>query len=79
MNNQIATLGIRIENFEKIPEVNALLHHFSDCIICRMGMPYEKRGIRLIHVVMDTPKKDAENLVQQLNTLNGIYSQIMFF
>ena len=30
MTKQIATLGILIQNFDKIPEVNALLHHFSD-------------------------------------------------
>lgn len=79
MTNQIVTLGIKIENFEKIPEVNSLLHQFSDCIICRMGMPYEKRNLRLIHVVMDTSKSDAERLVQKLNGISGVSAQDMIF
>ena len=79
MNKELATLGIKIEDFTKIPEVNTLLHQFSDCIICRMGMPYEKLGIRLIHVVMDTPSDDVEHLVEQLNAIKGVSSQTMFF
>ena len=79
MTKEISTLGIIVENFDSIPEVNALLHHFSDCIISRMGMPYEKRNIRLIHVVLDTLGTDVERLVEQLNALNGITAQAMFF
>ncbi|MBQ7659913.1 MAG: CopG family transcriptional regulator [Alphaproteobacteria bacterium] len=79
MTKQIATLGILVEKYESIPEVNALLHHFSNCIISRMGMPYEKRNIRLIHVVMDTEFGDIEKLTEQLNAINGIIAQAMFF
>ncbi len=79
MTKQIATLGILIENFDKIPEVNALLHHFSDCIISRLGLPYEKRGIRLIHIVLDASSDDVEQLVENLNTISGITAQAMFF
>ncbi|HCU59394.1 MAG TPA: CopG family transcriptional regulator [Alphaproteobacteria bacterium] len=79
MNRKLATLGIKIEDFSKIPEVNALLHHFSDCIVSRLGLPYEKRNIRLIHVVMDTIPADVERLVQELNVINGATAQAMFF
>ena len=77
--NKIVTLGIMIQNFENIAQVNALLHRFSECIICRMGMPYEKRNIRLIHVVLDTNETDADNLLEQLNALEGVSAQAMFF
>ena len=79
MTKQIATLGILIENFENIPEVNALLHHFSDCIISRLGLPYEKRNIRLIHVVLDALSDDVERLVEDLNAIDGVSAQAMFF
>jgi putative iron-only hydrogenase system regulator len=75
---EIATLGIMVENFEKIAEVNALLHRFSECIICRMGMPYEKRNVRLIHVVLDTNEDDALALSEKLNALDGVCAQVMF-
>ncbi|MBR1915728.1 MAG: CopG family transcriptional regulator [Alphaproteobacteria bacterium] len=79
MTKQIATLGILIQNFDKIPEVNALLHHFSDCIISRLGLPYEKRNIRLIHIVLDASCDDVERLVEDLNAINGVEAQAMFF
>lgn len=76
---EIATLGIMIENYEKIAEVNALLHKFSECIICRMGMPYEKRNVRLIHVVLDANEHDVADLTENLNMINGVNAQAMFF
>ena len=77
--NKIVTLGIMIQNFENIAQVNALLHRFSESIICRMGMPYEKRNIRLIHVVLDTQEEDANSLIDELNAINGVVAQAMFF
>lgn len=76
---EIATLGIMIENFSKIEQVNALLHKFSECIICRMGMPYEKRGVRLIHVVLDANEHDVADLTENLNMIDGVNAQAMFF
>ena len=76
---EIATLGIMIENFSKIEQVNALLHKFSESIICRMGMPYEKRGVRLIHVVLDANEHDVADLTENLNMIDGVNAQAMFF
>lgn len=78
MTNEIATLGIKIEKFQEIPEVNELLHYFSDCIIARMGMPYEKRNIRLIHVVLDTNEENAAQLAEKLNSIEGVTAEVMF-
>ncbi|MBO4294055.1 MAG: CopG family transcriptional regulator [Alphaproteobacteria bacterium] len=79
MKKQIATLGILIENFDKIPQVNTLLHDFSDCIVSRLGLPYEKRNIRLINVVMDANSEDVEHLAENLNAISGVTAQAMFF
>ena len=79
MKKQIATLGILIENFDKIPQVNTLLHDFSDCIVSRLGLPYEKRNIRLINVVMDANSEDVEHLAENLHAISGVTAQAMFF
>lgn len=79
MKKQIATLGILIENFDKIPQVNTLLHDFSDCIVSRLGLPYEKRNIRFINVVMDANSEDVEHLAENLNAISGVTAQAMFF
>lgn len=79
MQKQIATIGIVVQNFESIEQVNRLLHDFSNCIISRMGMPYPEREIRLIHVVMDTYDEDVLNLVEKINGIGGVTAQAMFF
>lgn len=79
MSNQIANIAIVVKDFSKIAEVNALLHQYSDNIISRSGMPYKERNVRLINVVIDTNKANAEDLNNKLNALSGINSQMMSF
>ena len=79
MNKQISTIGIIVKDYTQIPEINMLLHKFSDCIISRLGMPYPERNVRLIHVLMDTFQADVERLVEELNAINGVEAQAMYF
>lgn len=79
MTSQIANIAIVVKDFSKIAEVNALLHQYSDNIISRSGMPYKERNVRLINVVIDTNKANAEDLNNKLNALSGINSQMMSF
>lgn len=79
MSNQIANLGIIVKDFNKIPEVNALLHQYSDNIISRSGMPYKERNVRLISVILDSNAQAAAELNNKLDAINGINSQLMTF
>lgn len=79
MSNQIANVGIVVKDFAKIPEVNALLHHYSDNILSRSGMPYKERGVRLINVVLDADLGVVRDLNEKLGALGGINAQIMTF
>ena len=55
METKIAVIGIIIESKESVNMVNQILHQYSSCIIGRMGLPYEKKKISIISVVVDAP------------------------
>ena len=54
-NTRVAQIGIVVENPESVEKLNALLHRYGEYIIGRMGIPYHKRGISIISVVLDAP------------------------
>ncbi|MBQ2191308.1 MAG: iron-only hydrogenase system regulator, partial [Clostridia bacterium] len=52
---RVAQIGIVVENPDSVEKLNALLHRYGDYIIGRMGIPYHKRGVSIISVVLDAP------------------------
>lgn len=79
MANQIASLGIMVKDFNKIPEINALLHAYSDNILSRSGMPYKDKNVRLINVILESSPDIVGELSAKLSVLNGVNSKIMTF
>ena len=54
MENRIGLISIVVEAPRQTAEaVNELLSAYGDIIIGRMGLPYRKRGIHLISVMVD--------------------------
>ena len=64
MESRVAIIGIIVENKNSIDTLNEILHEYGDLIIGRMGLPYAKRGINIISIVIDAPQDD-------INTLSG--------
>lgn len=56
MDTRLAIIAIIIENRNSVERINTLLHEASSYIIGRMGMPYPKKGIAIITVVIDAPQ-----------------------
>ena len=79
MANQIANIGILVKDFSKTPEVNAVLHTYSDSILNRSGMPYKEKNIRLINVTLDAPLEVLNELSTKLSVISGVTSKIMTF
>ena len=52
---RIAVIGIIVEDKGAIGQVNHLLHEYGEYIIGRMGLPYEKKEVNIISVVVDAP------------------------
>ena len=79
MTDQIANVGILVKDFSKVPEINAILHAYSDNILNRSGMPYREKNVRLINVTLETYPKIVNELSTKLSAINGVSSKIMTF
>ena len=55
METRVAVIGIIVEDPRSVEALNSLLHEYSDIIIGRMGLPYRKKNINVISVVVDAP------------------------
>ena len=55
MATRVAIISIAVENPDSVRDLNRILHENGEYIIGRMGIPYPKRGVSLISVVMDAP------------------------
>ena len=56
METRIAVIGIIVENRESVEAVNTILHQYGQYIIGRMGLPYEKKKMNIISIVVDAPQ-----------------------
>lgn len=78
MENRVAMISIVVEDSDKIEELNHILHAYSEYIIGRMGLPYEKRGISLISVSMDAPAEKISAMTGKIGMLPGISSKALY-
>ena len=55
MESRVAIIGIIVEDKNSVETLNEILHEYGKFIIGRMGLPYSKRGINIISIVIDAP------------------------
>lgn len=72
METRIAILGIIVEDRSCTDGINELLHEYARYIIGRMGMPYEKKGLSIICVIIDAPEDIISTLSGKLGMLRGL-------
>ncbi len=77
-DTRIAVIGIIVEDKDKAEDVNALLHQYGQHIIGRMGLPYQKRNMSIISIVMDAPSDVISALSGKLGKLPGVSSQALY-
>lgn len=71
-NKRIAVAAIVIDEQSAAPEVNKVLHEYSEIIIGRMGIPYKERGISLISVALDAEPDVISSLTGRLGRIGGV-------
>ncbi len=77
-DTRIAVIGIIVEDKNQAENVNELLHQYSQYIIGRMGLPYHKRNMSIISVVVDAPSDTISALSGKLGRLQGVSSQALY-
>jgi putative iron-only hydrogenase system regulator len=83
METRVAVISIILENSASINEVNKLISDCSDYVVGRMGIPYKKRGLSIISIVIDSPQDVISTLSGKLGRLDGVstktaYSKYVF-
>ena len=75
---RVAIIGIIVEDSSDVEAMNQLLHEYGKYIIGRMGVPYEKRGISLISIMMDAQSDIISALSGKLGMLPNISTKTIY-
>jgi len=75
---RVALIGIIVEDTASADELNALLHHYREYIIGRMGVPYDKKKISIISVAIDASQDIISALSGKLGALNGVSTKTIY-
>ena len=78
METRVALIGIIVESPDATGTLNEVLHEYGRYIIGRMGIPYHKREISLISIVVDAPQDIINSLTGRLGMIKGISAKAMF-
>ena len=75
---RVALLGIVVEDPDSVEPLNRLLHQYKDYIIGRMGLPYHKRKISIISIVLDAPADAISSLAGKVGMLPGVTAKAVY-
>ncbi len=75
MDTRVAVISIVVENPDSTPQLNALLHDYSEYIIGRMGVPYKPKKVNVISVAVDAPQDVISTLAGKIGNLDGLSSK----
>lgn len=78
METRVAVIGIIVENTESAEKINSILHEYAKYIIGRMGVPYQKRKISVISIIMDAPQPVISALSGRLGKLEGVSTKALY-
>ncbi len=78
MDTRVAIIGIILEKKNEVEKLNAILHEYSKWIIGRMGIPYPKKSINIITVIIDAPQDEINTLSGKIGKLSGITSKVIY-
>lgn len=72
MKTRIAALSIIVENPDSVAGLNDLLHQEAPYIIGRMGIPYRRRSISVVSIVLEAPQDVINRLAGAIGKLEGV-------
>ena len=78
METRVAVIGIIVENTESAEKINSILHEYALYILGRMGVPYQKRGISVISIIIDAPQPVISALSGKLGKLEGVSTKALY-
>lgn len=71
-DTRLAIIAIIVEEIEQTEQLNKILHNYSQYIIGRMGIPYQKKNVNVISVVVDAPNDIIGAISGKLGMIENI-------
>jgi putative iron-only hydrogenase system regulator len=78
METRIALIGIVVENREVTEKLNTILHEYGEYIIGRMGVPYAKKHVSVISIVLDAPNDVISALSGKIGMLPHVSAKTIY-
>ena len=72
METRLALIGIVVENNESAKKINDVPHEYGEYIVGRMGIPYRKRNVSVISIVIDAPSDVISALAGKLGMIPDV-------
>ena len=70
---RVGIVGILVSDRENLaPRVNEILTHFGSIIVGRIGLPYERRGVHVIALIVDGSMDEIGAMTGKLGMLRGV-------
>lgn len=78
METRIAVIAIIVENKDSVQKLNDVLHEYGEYIVGRMGIPYHKRNISIISIVIDAPSDITNALSGKLGMIPDVIIKTVY-
>jgi len=75
---RVALIGIMVGNRDSVSKMNSILEAYGTYIVGRMGIPYHKRNISVISIVMDAPQDEISALSGKLGMLPNVSTKTIY-
>lgn len=72
MEKRIAAISIIVYDRDAAARVNEILHEYGEYIIGRMGLPYAKKEVSIISVVLDAEPSITSAISGKLGMIDGV-------
>ena len=78
METRVALIGIMVSNRDSVTKLNAILQEYGEYIVGRMGIPYQKRQVSVISIVLDAPQDAISALSGKLGMLPHVSTKTIY-
>ncbi len=72
METRIAVMGIIVEKMESVELLNSILHDYGEYIVGRMGIPYRKKNVNIVSIVVDAPQDMISAMSGKIGKIDGV-------
>ncbi len=76
--SRIAVISILLEDQKIAQQVNDVLYAFGSVIIGRMGLPYPKRSLNIISIVVDAPNDVINTISGRIGKIKGATTKTLY-